>query len=156
MDYIIANKFTYKGISGIGEKTNQVSQIYRNVDISHIGRIDPDTSSNSDPGLTGSLCPLIKLYDNSFEPYDEPNEWNDKVNDLYKEYRKQTGLKEVVVAEKALLSKEPDKEKLEEIEDNIAMARRLLCPVNRINHPSNYMVNSIDIFGDGMFFVDWY
>lgn len=156
MDSIIAIKFTYKGISGIGEKTNQVSQIYRNVDISHIGRIDPDTSSNSDPGLTGSLCPLIKLYDNSFEPYDEPNEWNDKVNDLYKEYRKQTGLKEVVVAEKALLSKEPDKEKLEEIEDNIAMARRLLCPVNRINHPSNYMVNSIDIFGDGMFFVDWY
>lgn len=156
MDSIIAIKFTYKGISGIGEKTNQVSQIYRNVDISHIGRIDPDTSSNSDPGLTGSLCPLIKLYDNSFEPYDEPNEWNDKVNDLYKEYRKQTGLKEVVVAEKALLSKEPDKEKLEEIEDNIAMARRLLCPVNRINHPSKYMVNSIDIFGDGMFFVDWY
>lgn len=156
MDSIIAIKFTYKGISGIGEKTNQVSQIYRNVDISHIGRIDPDTSSNSDPGLTGSLCPLIKLYDNSFEPYDEPNEWNDKVNDLYKEYRKQTGLKEVVVAEKALLSKEPDKEKLEEIEDNIAMARRLLCPVNRINHPSNYMINSIDIFGDGMFFVDWY
>lgn len=156
MDSIIAIKFTYKGISGIGEKTNQVSQIYRNVDISHIGRIDPDTSSNSDPGLTGSLCPLIKLYDNSFEPYDEPNEWNDKVNDLYKEYRKQTGLKEVVVAEKALLSKEPDKEKLEEIEDNITMARRLLCPVNRINHPSNYMVNSIDIFGDGMFFVDWY
>lgn len=156
MDSIIAIKFTYKGISGIGEKTNQVSQIYRNVDISHIGRIDPDTSSNSDPGLTGSLCPLIKLYDNSFEQYDEPNEWNDKVNDLYKEYRKQTGLKEVVVAEKALLSKEPDKEKLEEIEDNITMARRLLCPVNRINHPSNYMVNSIDIFGDGMFFVDWY
>ena len=74
----------------------------------------------------------------------------------YKAPAIQIGLKEVVVAEKALLSKEPDKEKLEEIEDNIAMARRLLCPVNRINHPSNYMVNSIDIFGDGMFFVDWY
>ena len=65
MDSIIAIKYTYKGISGIGERTNQVSQIYRNVDISHIGRIDPDTSSNSDPGLTGSLCPLTKLYDNS-------------------------------------------------------------------------------------------
>lgn len=155
MDSIIAIKFTYKGISGIGEKTNQVSQIYRNVDISHIGRIDPDTSSNSDPGLTGSLCPLTKLYDNSFEEYDEPNDWNEKISDLYKEYRKQTGLKEVVVAEKELLSKEPDKEKLSEIEDNITMAKRLVCPVGIINHPSNYMMNSFDIFGDGMFFIDW-
>ena len=155
MDSIIAIKYTYKGISGIGEKTNQVSQIYRNVDISHIGRLDPDTSSNSDPGLTGSLCPLTKLYDNSFEEYEEPNEWNARVKELYSELRTQTGLKEVVVAASELLSEETDEEKLSELEDNITMAKRLINPVAAIEHPSNLMFNCFDIFGDGMFFVDW-
>lgn len=156
MDSIIAIKFTYKGISGIGEKSNQVSQIYRNVDISHIGRIDPDTSSNSDPGLTGSLCPLTKLYDNSFEEYDEPNEWNDKSKDLYKELKDRTGLKEVAIAQKELLSKNIDKEKLEELNENVTMAKRLVSPVMMLDHPSNLMFNCIDIFGDDTFYVGWY
>lgn len=156
MDSIIAIKYTYKGISGIGERTNQVSQIYRNVDISHIGRLDPDTSSNSDPGLTGSLCPLTKLYNNSFEEYEEPNEWNERVNELYSELRNQLGLKEVVIAKKELLSEEVNQDELTEIEDNIAMARRLISPVAAIEHPSNIMVNCVDIFGDDKFFVEWY
>lgn len=155
MDSIIAIKYTYKGISGIGEKTNQVSQIYRNVDISHLGRIDPDTSSNSDPGLTGSLCPLSKLYDNSFEEYDEPNEWNDRVKEMYQGLREQLGLKEVIVAAKELLDKEEDAEKLSELNDNIAMGKRLFNPIARIEHPSNITINSVDVFGDGMFFVEW-
>lgn len=156
MDSIIAIKYTYKGISGIGERTNQVSQIYRNVDISHIGRLDPDTSSNSDPGLTGSLCPLTKLYDNSFEEFEEPNEWNDRVKDLYSGLRTQLGLKEIAIAKKELLSKDIDNSKLEEIEDNIAMARRLINPIAAIEHYSNLMINCIDIFGDDKFFVEWY
>lgn len=156
LDSIIAIKYTYKGISGIGERTNQVSQIYRNVDISHIGRLDPDTSSNSDPGLTGSLCPLTKLYNNSFEEYEEPNEWNERVKELHNELKNQLGLKEVVIAKKELLSEDIDQSQLEEIEDNIAMARRLINPVAAIEHPSNLMINCIDIFGDDKFFVQWY
>ena len=156
MDSIIAIKYTYKGISGIGERTNQVSQIYRNVDISHIGRLDPDTSSNSDPGLTGSLCPLTKLYDNSFEEFEEPNEWKDRVKDLYNGLKYQLGLKEVAIAKKELLSEDIDQNKLEEIEDNIAMARRLISPVIAIENQPNIMINCIDIFGDDRFFVEWY
>lgn len=155
LDSIIAIKYTYKGISGIGERTNQVSQIYRNVDISHIGRLDPDTSSNSDPGLTGSLCPLTKLYDNSFEEYDEPNEWEDRVKELHSSLKAQLGLREVVMAKKELLSEDIDNNKLAEIEDNIAMARRLISPVAAIEHPSNLMINCVDIFGDNKFFVEW-
>lgn len=155
LDSIIAIKYTYKGISGIGEKTNQVSQIYRNVDISHIGRLDPDTSSNSDPGLTGSLCPLTKLYDNSFEPYEEPNEWDDKVKELYNGLKTQTGLKEVVIAKKELLNKDIDENELSEINDNIAMGRRLISPVIAIENPDNIMTNCIDIFGDDKFYVSW-
>lgn len=156
LDSIIAIKYTYKGISGIGERTNQVSQIYRNVDISHIGRLDPDTSSNSDPGLTGSLCPLTKLYNNSFEEYEEPNEWDDRVKELHKELKSQLGLKEVAIAKKELLSEDIDNDKLSEIEDNIAMAKRLIRPVIAIEHPSNLLINCIDIFGDDKFFVEWF
>ena len=156
MDSIIAIKYTYKGISGIGEKTNQVSQIYRNVDISHIGRLDPDTSSNSDPGLTGSLCPLTKLYGNSFEEFEEPNEWKERVKNLYNGLRSQLGLKEVAIAKRELLSEDIDQSKLEEIEDNIAMARRLINPVASIEHYNNLMINCFDIFGDDKFFVEWY
>ena len=156
MDSIIAIKYTYKGISGIGERTNQVSQIYRNVDISHIGRLDPDTSSNSDPGLTGSLCPLTKLYDNSFEEYEEPNEWNDRVKELHDALKNQLGLREVAIAKKELLSEDTDLEIMNDIEDNITMARRLINPVIAIEHPSNLMVNCMDIFGDDKFFVEWY
>lgn len=156
LDSIIAIKYTYKGISGIGERTNQVSQIYRNVDISHIGRLDPDTSSNSDPGLTGSLCPLTKLYNNSFEEYEEPNEWDDRVKELHKELKSQLGLKEVAIAKKELLSEDIDNDKLSEIEDNIAMAKRLIRPVIAIEHPSNLLINCVDIFGDDKFFVEWF
>lgn len=156
MDSIIAIKYTYKGISGIGERTNQVSQIYRNVDISHIGRLDPDTSSNSDPGLTGSLCPLTELYDNSFEEFEEPNDWRERVSDLYAELRTQMGLKEIVEAKSELLSEEIDKEQLTELEDKITMARRVIVPFERVNNTSDMMVNCVDVFGDNKFFVEWY
>ena len=156
MDSIIAIKYTCKGISGIGEKTNQVSQIYRNVDVSHMGRLDPDTSSNSDPGLTGSLCPLVSLYNNSFEDFQEPNDWKENVKELYKNMREQTGLREVVIAANDLLSKDIDNEKLEEINENIAMSRRLYCPISAMEHPSNLLRNCIDIFGDDKFYVEWY
>jgi hypothetical protein len=66
------------------------------------------------------------------------------------------GLKEVVIAKKELLSEEIDNEQLSEIEDNIAMARRLISPVAAIEHPSNLMINCMDIFGDNKFFVEWY
>lgn len=155
LDSLIAIKYTTKGISGIGEKTNQVSQIYRNVDISHIGRLDPDTSSNSDPGLTGSLCPLVNLYDNAFEEYEEPNEWGDKVSDLYTELRNQLGLKEVIVAKNKLLNQETNIEQIQEIEDNITMAKRFVSPIIQLDDPNNLMVNCYDIFGDNKFYVSW-
>ena len=52
LDAIIALKYTYKGISGIGEKANAISNAYRSIHPSHLGRVDIDTSSNSDPGVT--------------------------------------------------------------------------------------------------------
>ena len=73
-----ALKFTYKGISGLGEDGGSIQDIYRYVDPTHIGILDLDSSSNSDPGMSGMICPMTKLYhDNSFSNYEEPNTWRE-------------------------------------------------------------------------------
>ena len=84
---IIANKFTYKGIQGIGtKKTSAVPIIYRMVYPSHLGIVDIDSSSNSDPGMSGGVCPYVYLNNGSFTDYEEPNTWRETMGELYKAY----------------------------------------------------------------------
>ena len=85
-DAITALKFTYKGISGLGEDGSSVQTMYRFVDPSILGILDPDTSSNSDPGMTGLICPLTDVYGDGFTDYTEPNTWNETVQKLREEY----------------------------------------------------------------------
>lgn len=85
-DAITALKCTYKGISGLGEDGSAVQEVYRFVDPSSIGILDPDTSSNSDPGMTAMMCPLAKTYGNSFSDFQEPNGWQDTLNNLRNTY----------------------------------------------------------------------
>ena len=81
-DAFSALKFTYKGISGLGENGASVQTIYRFVDPSILGIVDPDTSSNSDPGMTGLICPLTDVYGDGFTDYVEPNTWEETVRNL--------------------------------------------------------------------------
>ena len=71
LDAITALKYTYKGEGGI--TTPQIQ--YRHVHPSHIGRVDPDSSTKSDPGMSGVLCPLVETYNGHFSNFKEPNEW---------------------------------------------------------------------------------
>lgn len=86
MDSIIALKYTYKGPSGIGEKSNAIPNAYRLIHPSHLGRVDIDSSSNSDPGVSGTLCPLTTLHGSHFEEYEEPNTWESEVYRLVDKY----------------------------------------------------------------------
>ena len=52
IDSLIALKYTYKGVAGIGQKQNAISNQYRSIHPSHLGKVDIDSSSNSDPGVT--------------------------------------------------------------------------------------------------------
>ena len=54
----IYDTINYEVISGIGEKSNAISNAYRSIHPSHMGRVDLDSSSNSDPGVSGTICPL--------------------------------------------------------------------------------------------------
>ena len=83
-DGMTALKFTYKGISGLGENGTSIQQTYRYVDPSHAGILDLDSSTTSDPGMSGTICPLAKVYPgNSFSEYEEPHFWDEQ----YKHYQ---------------------------------------------------------------------
>ncbi len=66
--------YSAKGPNSLGESSSKaISNKYRDIHISYIGKIDCNTSSNSDPGLSGSLTPFVNLYDGFyFSPEREP------------------------------------------------------------------------------------
>lgn len=74
---------TYKGISGLGENGAAVQKLYKYVDPAHAGIMDLDASTESDPGMSGLVCPMTKLYkDNYFSDYQEPNYWEEQTKPL--------------------------------------------------------------------------
>ena len=85
-DAMTALKCTYKGISGLGENNASVQECYRLVDPSSIGILDPDASSNSDPGMTAMFCPLTETNGYSFSDFVEPNTWNSTIAELNNQY----------------------------------------------------------------------
>lgn len=104
MDSLIPIKFTYKGVSGIGEKNSSIPDQFRLLDVSNMGVLDPDASSPSDPGVSGSIVPLLRLKkDGYFRDLAEPNTWQDDYKKLYSKYRKTKGLQEVMELKKELL-----------------------------------------------------
>lgn len=85
-DATTALKYTYKGISGLGENGASIQPIYRHVDPSYIGILDLDVSSTSDPGMTGMICPMVQIHDGNFSRYDEPNNWEAQYGDIQRKY----------------------------------------------------------------------
>lgn len=130
MDSITALKFTYKGISGIGESSsNSVPNTYRAVNISHLGRVDPDSSSASDPGMTGTLCPLSPLYDMSFSEFEEPNFWDAEFAKLLSNYKSMVGMKEVIQFKEDVLNIKPDKDQLDCLTSSLECVEQLIKPI---------------------------
>lgn len=105
-DSFVANKYSFKGPSGIGESGSKaIPDIYKYVHISNVGIVDMDSSVPSDPGTSGAVVPLIELYDNNyFIDYKEPNSWREQLNTLYNNYRTITKVKEVVSFKKNILN----------------------------------------------------
>lgn len=102
MDAFLATKFTYKGISGVGDTngsngSRSIPNQFRLLDISNMGILDPDASSPSDPGVNGSIIPFLKLNTNGYlSDTKEPITYEQELKDLCDEYKKIKGLKEVI------------------------------------------------------------
>ena len=96
LDAFSAIKWTFKGLSGLGDsKDSAIPSGYKQVHPSHLGRIDMDSSSANDPGMSGMLCPMAPVFDNYFSDFDEPNTWRDEVRKMFIEYKKMRNLKQV-------------------------------------------------------------
>ena len=97
-DSYLAVKYTYKGPSGIGETgSNSIPDIYKHVHVSNYGIVDLDSSSSTDPGVSGKLVPLIKLYDEGyFTDYKEPYTWRMILHQQMDQLRNILGKKEVI------------------------------------------------------------
>lgn len=153
LDSLIALKYTYKGISGIGERSNAISSAYRNVHPSHLGRVDIDSSSNSDPGVSGTICPLAKLYDGHFTEYQEPSTWNDNMVKVLDVYRASKSKLEMVrlLSDTELVE---HKSNIKEVLQQEVTANRNLLSVELYTADEEY-INGYDLFGDGYFFVEY-
>lgn len=145
LDALTEIKFTYKGVSGIGEKANSVPEIYRTLDVSHLGRLDPDSSSNSDPGVTGSICPLAPLYDGHFSQFEEPNFWESQRDSVLQAYRELSGAKQVIVAKSNLLDMKYDEVELEKINQDLSAAKQIIKPIVEFEVMSDEVVDDIDL-----------
>jgi hypothetical protein len=144
-DAITALKCSYKGVSGLGEtKGSTIPDQYRYVHHSHLGRVDVDASSATDPGLTGIICPLAKTYDQSFSEYQEPNEWENDFNELVSQYKSMIGVKQLVKFQEQLgdifdiADKDAQSNQLQNIESCIEQQKIALDAIASVEQSTEY------------------
>ena len=101
-DAILPLKYSYKGVSGLGEDGATVPDQYRKVHKSHLGRIDMDAASATDPGLTGMLAPMSDVHNGLFSQENEPDNWRETVDNLLKDYRNMIGVESAFNIEESI------------------------------------------------------
>lgn len=130
LDAMVALKFTYKGLAGIGENNNSMPNIYRAVNPSHLGIIDLDSSSAGDPGASGTLVPKVKTYPGGFfSVFEEPNTWEAAFTDSISNYKALKGYKESLVAMNTMLG---ITKPMEEVNEYIDGATKLIKPLIKL------------------------
>lgn len=150
LDAITALKYTYKGVSGIGEKANAISNAYRSIHPSHLGRVDIDSSSNSDPGISGTLCPLATLYDKHFTEYKEPSTWENDLAKVVDTYNRMIAKKEMCTIIGDIRGEQRNNEVLV---DCIQVAKKLV-DFSLFTYSQEEFIDGFDIFGDGIMYFE--
>lgn len=134
MDAITALKFTYKGVSGVGDgNTASIPVNYRQVHPTHLGRLDLDSSTANDPGLSGMLCPMASIHNNFFSDYKEPNNWRAEVDQVLAQYAQLEGLKNALEYQGAINGVNVEEQRLAVIQDTLSSIEKLITPIARIN-----------------------
>ena len=146
MDSVAALKYTYKGVSGLGEDDTSIPMGYRQVHDSHIGRVDLDASSNSDPGMTGTVCPISTTHNGAFSDEPEPNDWRAKTDELYNNYREMYGIKQALSFKEDLgLSTKDDESRKVNLDESMTVYRSLLNPLSSLDKKlyGNYLFSEV-------------
>ena len=150
MDSLLPLKFTYKGISGIGASGgNAIPDVYKLLHVSNMGVLDPDSSSNTDPGITGSIVPLLQIYGNGyFSEFQEPVTWQDEYAKLYNSYKEARGLVEVLEFRKKVLDDEVTAEELINAKDCAEVTKNLTHIALEVDEDEPYM--GLPLEGSGL------
>jgi hypothetical protein len=134
-DATTALKFTYKGIAGLGEDGSAIQPVYRYVDPSHIGILDLDVSSTSDPGMSGMICPMTKLYDGGFfSQYQEPDNWEEQYGYLQEQYKHRGNAQSPFVDGQQFPEVDPDLNRNKIIEECLELDKPQ-CPIYNLKDP---------------------
>ena len=143
-DAELALAYTYKGISGLGDQGSgsAVPLIYRSVDPSHLGKVDLDSSSASDPGLSGMICPMAKIYDGSFSDYQEPNGWRQFYNETLAELKDMYNIQQAIDIRKKF-GLEYDYVKEEMVKETIDSYQRLIPAIIDLDGKKDYTLGVI-------------
>lgn len=139
-------KYTYKGLHGLGEgnkSKSSIAVVYRQVHPSQAGRLDINSATATDPGLSGMLCPMVKIYDNSFSDQDEPNNWREDIGNIMAKYNKLKGYREVIKFQE--ISGLPvDNDQKEGIDETLAVLDNLLYPIAYASDKNDMLLEAIE------------
>lgn len=141
-DAMSALKFTYKGKSGLGENGQKIQMTYRYVDPSHAGILDLDSSTTSDPGMSGTICPMAKIYTgNSFSDYEEPNYWDKDILPIHRKWKKNNAPGELINPIQFDGTVEDDKfsSRQQVVAENIEIDKPI-CPIISVDGSFDYSI----------------
>lgn len=128
LDSMSALKWTFKGVSGLGDGSS-IPMNYRKVDKSYLGRIDMDAASSTDPGMSGTICPLADIKNHSFSDFMEPNSWREETDQMIRDYMKMRGLKQMITYQKEELGIHTSDEKENHLDESINNIEKLFRPI---------------------------
>ena len=124
----------------MGEDGSSIARNYRYVDPTHAGILDLDASGASDPGMSGIICPMAPMRNNSFTDYKEPNYWEEKYKHLQENWVNRKEVKspfEITDPEKFAEVMKQDYESLrKEVVAESLNIDRIICPFYNIHDPS--------------------
>ena len=137
-DSFSAIRYSRNGPSAIndGNGNSSMPVIYRYLHPTSLGILDDSASGNSQPGISGVLCPLVYVdmkKGGYFNPnYKEPSTWREVVSQQWKQFDQERTAKEVVDFRRKILEQSmfPDRQIKDFIiteEDRV----RLLATANR-------------------------
>jgi hypothetical protein len=155
-DAFISLKYSLKGVSGLGEKKGStVPDAYKYVHPSHLGRVDVDTSSAGDPGMTGIICPMASIENKSFADggWQEPNTWDQEFASLMKTYTENSRKIDLVKFQKDMGVVDPDSAdaKLDALEAALDVNKVALGKVSDVDNTTE--LTEADMLEDGTLVV---
>ena len=107
LDSLVMLDASFGGVSGLSDEMGSISESMRFVDLTHLGRLDLDSSRKSSPGISISLTPTCQIYDHGyFSEFEEPNTWRNRMGDIFDSAKELQGLHDVITFEHDVLGKD--------------------------------------------------